>query len=95
MGLQELRAGSPQGAYKSCGLAARRGFETQDGFTRTAGWQPARVLRPKAYKSCGLAARRGFETQDGLTRAAGWQPAGVLRPKMGLQELRAASPQGF
>ena len=34
MGLQELRAGSPQGfgdlrwAYKSCGLAARRDFET-------------------------------------------------------------------
>ena len=42
-----------------------------------------------------LAARRGFETQDGLTRAAGWQPAGVLKPKMGVQELRAGSPQGF
>ena len=64
-------------AYKSCGLAARRGFETQDGLTRAAGWQP------------------GFETQDGLTRAAGWQPARVLRNKMGLQELRAGSPQGF
>ena len=83
-------------AYKSCGLAARRGFETQDGLTRAAGWQPAGVLRPKmAYKSCGLPARKGFETQDGLTRAAGWQPAGVLRPNMGLQELRAGSPQGF
>ena len=43
----------------------------------------------------GLAARRGFETQDGLARAAGWQPAGVLRDKVGLQELRAGSPQGF
>ena len=67
MGLQELRAGSPQGF----------------GDPR---W---------AYKSCGLAAHRGLETQDGLTRAAVWQPAGVLRPKMGLQELRAGSPQGF
>ena len=88
MGLQELRAGSPQGfsdlrwAYESCGPAARRGFfETQDGLRRVAGWQPAGVFRPKmgfeelragspqgfsdlrwAYKSCGLAARRGFQT---------------------------------
>ena len=46
MGLQELRAGSPQDP-NSCGLAARRGFETQDGLIRAAGWQPARVLRPK------------------------------------------------
>ena len=67
MGLQELRASSPQG------------LETQDGLIRAAAWQPA----------------RGFETQDGLTRAVGWRPAGVLRPKMGLQELRAGSPQGF
>ena len=39
MGLQELRE-----------LAARRGFETQDGLTRAAGaagWQPAGDLRPK------------------------------------------------
>ena len=65
MGLQELRA------------MARRGFETQDGLTRAAGWQPA----------------GGFETQDGLARAAGWQLAGVLRSKMGLPELLAGSPQ--
>ena len=31
----------------------------------------------------------------GLQELKGWQPAGVLRPKMGLQELRASSPQGF
>ena len=53
MGLQELRAGSPQGfsdlrwAYKSCGPAARRGFQTQDGLRRAAGWQPEGVFKPK------------------------------------------------
>ena len=30
----------PKMAYKSCGLAARRGFETQDGLTRAAGYGP-------------------------------------------------------
>ena len=53
MGLEELRAGRPQGfsdlrwAYKSCGLAACRGLQTKDGLTRAAGWQPAGVFRPK------------------------------------------------
>ena len=87
---------APKWAYTSCGLAARRGFETQEGRARAArrGFETQQ------------AARRGFETQegcaraagwqpDGLTRGAGWQPAGVLRPKKGVQELRAGSPQRF
>ena len=58
-------------------------FETQDGPSGAAGWQPAGPL-----------ARRAFETQDGLSKAAGWQPAGPLRPNMGFQGLRVGRPQG-
>ena len=83
MGLQELRAGSP------------RRFETQDGLTRAAGWQPAGVLEHKRGLRELRAGSNGLESQDGLTRAKGWQPAGVLRPKMGLQELDWQPARGF
>ena len=84
MGLQELRAGSQQGF-----LRPKMGLQE---LRKSCGWQPAwRGFETQD----GLTGAAGWQTQDGLTRAAGWQPAGVLRPKMGLQELRAGSPQGF
>ena len=40
MGVQDLRAGGPQGLETQDGLQELqpKGFETQDGLTRAAGW---------------------------------------------------------
>ena len=53
MGLEELRAGSPQGIFRlKMGLEEELRAGSPQGFSDIR-W---------AYKSCGLAARRGFQT---------------------------------
>ena len=68
----------------------------QQGFTRAAGWQPARVLIPNAgLQELRAGSPQGFSHPTRAYKSCGLAAAGILTPNTGLQELRAGNPQGF